>query len=286
VEVLVTFGVHDPSAAVVESARRSGKASVLFLASDREADYALTGPSRAASGTHLMARFAITQADLVVVQTERQRQLIGSRSRQPPVLIRNPVEAPAAEDIVWPLERRPHVLWVGRADRHCKRADRCVELARACPEVRFVAVMNRMATRDYDWLVRHAPRNLRILERISWNRSDELFRAARAVINTSDQGGFPSTFLQAARFGCPIVSLTINPDQTLTRNQWGFCAGGSLKKMAGMIRHLWQHPQRFDYVSRAGRRYLAEHHDREACVAQLSAALGELRRPMSGRRAA
>ena len=185
-----------------------------------------------------------------------------------------------------PLDRRPHVLWVGRADRDCKRADRCVELARACPEVRFVAVMNRMAARDYDWLVRHAPRNLRILERIPWNRSDELFRAARAVINTSDREGFPNTFLQAAKFGCPIVSLTVNPDQTLTRNQWGYCAGGNLHKMAEIIRCLWQHPQRFEYVSRAGRKYVAEHHERAGCVAQLSAALNALRSPMSGRRAA
>ncbi len=286
VEVLVTFGVQDPSAAVVESARRSGKSSVLFLASDQEAEQSLAVPSRAASGPHLMARFAIAHADLVVVQTEYQRQLVGSRTQRPPILVRNPIEISNSGDVVGPLEQRPHILWVGRADRHCKRADRCVELAHACPDVRFVAVMNRMATRDYDWLVRHAPRNLRILERISWGRSDELFAAARALINTSDREGFPNTFLQAAKFGCPVVSLSVNPDQTLTRNQWGFCAGGSLKNMAEIIRYLWQHPQRFEYVSRAGRQYVAKHHDLGSCVAQLNAALNELRRPMCSRRAA
>jgi glycosyltransferase involved in cell wall biosynthesis len=286
VDLLATFGLQDPSAAVIESARRSGKSSVLFLTSDQEAEVALARTTRTASESPFRSRFAIMHADLVVVQTEYQRQLVGAQTRRSTVVVRNPIEIPGTGPVLVPLERRHHVLWVGRADRDCKRADRCVELARACSEVRFVAVMNRVAARDYDWLVRHAPRNLRILERVSWERSDELFAAARAVINTSDREGFPNTFLQAARHGCPVVSLQVNPDQVLTRHQWGFCAGGDLQKMAHIVRYLWQHPQRFQYVSGAGQTYVAKHHDVRECVAGLDAALSELRPPRTVRRAA
>ena len=224
VDVLATFGVHDPSASVIEAARRSGKRSVLFLTSDRDVEEAFVAQTHDQAIARRMYRYAITRADLVVAQTRYQQQAVRRQAQREAELIRNPMDTDLAGQPLLPLEQRPHILWVGRADRDCKRADRCVQLAHACPEVRFVAVMNRMAARDYDWLVHHAPRNLRILESVPWERSERLFGDARAVINTSDSEGFPNTFLQAAKYGCPIISLTVDPDRVLTRHRCGFCA--------------------------------------------------------------
>jgi glycosyltransferase involved in cell wall biosynthesis len=286
VEVLATFGVHDPSASVVQAARRSGKRSVLFLTSDQDVDETLDARSGGRSSVRCMHRYAITQADLVVAQTEYQQQVLRRRAERESVLIRNPIDTHLSSDDLLPLERRPYVLWVGRADRDCKRADRCVQLACECPGVSFLAVMNRREARDYDWLVQHAPRNLRILESVPWERSEQLFRGARAVINTSDSEGFPNTFLQAAKHGCPVISLSVDPDQVLARHRWGFCARGDMRGMAQMIRCLWQQPQRFRYVGQAARQYVVLHHDLVARVTQLSEVLQRLGQPTVQRRAA
>ncbi len=286
VDVLATFGVQDPSAAVIEAARRSGKSSVLFLTSDRDVEQAFAAASSPSVHAQRMHKLAILQADVVVAQTRSQQQLVQQFARRDAILIRNPIEVDSAEQPPRSLEHRGHVLWVGRADRDCKRADRCVELAKACPDVRFVAVMNRMAARDYDWLVKHAPRNLRMLERVSWERSDALFREARAVLNTSDHEGFPNTFLQAAKYGCPILSFVVNPDQVLTRYRLGFCAGGDLTRMTEMLCCLWQHPQRFEHVSRAARQYVAVHHEWTARVAEFHTVLQQLQRSTGRLRAA
>lgn len=290
VDVLATFGVHDPSASVIESARRSGKQSVLFLTSDREADEALAAATGRSARALCLHRHAIMHADLIVAQTAYQQDVVRRQAGRDAVLIRNPIDPDLGVQALLPLEQRPYVLWVGRADRDCKRADRCIQLARESPGVPFVAVMNPLATRDRDRdknrLSADVPRNLRVLERVGWAESDELFQHARALLNTSDSEGFPNAFLQAAKRGCPIISLTVNPDRVLTEQRLGFCAGGDLSRMSEMVRCLWQHPERFHCVSRAARQYVVGHHDWRACVAQLDQALQELVAAQFTRRAA
>ena len=150
--------------------------------------------------------------------------------------------------------------------------------------------MNPLATRDRDRhvnrLIDDVPRNLRVLERVGWAESDALFQNARAVLNTSDSEGFPNAFLQAAKRGCPIISLTVNPDRVLTEQRLGFCASGDLSRMSEMVRYLWQHTERFHYVSRAARQYVVGHHDWRVCVAQLDQALQELAAAQVRQRAA
>ena len=156
-EVYACFGVHGHAASVIATARRKGRPSVLFLASDTDlaAEYQAGTSVRNAYGqTAAECRFAIENASRILAQTRSQQLLLRERFGRGSTLIRNPVfqpkaQAPAAAD------RNIDVLWIGRADTFSKRADLALEVARRCPQLRFTLVMN---PRD-----RHVDQQLRAL---------------------------------------------------------------------------------------------------------------------------
>ncbi len=270
-DVLAAFGLHDPTASVVESAHASGKKAIVFLTSDHDVQVALEPRRMGRRRDVRRHRFALLHADLVVAQTELQREAV-ARAGQQVVLIRNPIDTRLPAGRPLPLDQRPYVLWVGRADADCKRADLCWQLAVSCPEVPLVAILNRQDDRLAKRLMSRVPPNLRVVSQVAWRDSESLYREARALLNTSESEGFPNAFLQAAKHGVPILSRRVNPDQVLTRHGIGFVAGDHLETLAAMLRRVWHEPQRFCQVAAAGRRYVVEHHDLEARVDDLEAA--------------
>jgi glycosyltransferase involved in cell wall biosynthesis len=191
------------------------------------------------------------------------------------VFIRNPIDTRLAPDEgIVPMTERKHVLWIGRADRDCKRADLCLQLAAECPEVPFLAVMNPQDSATELQLLASRPPNVTILPRIPWRQTDRLYRHALALLNTSESEGFPNAFLQAAKFGVPILSRRVNPDQVLTEHGIGFVAQDDLSRLAQMLRQLHATPERFSWVSRAGRRYVERYHALESRIGELHRALG------------
>jgi hypothetical protein len=191
-------------------------------------------------------------------------------------LIRNPIDTDTLADKLVPIAHRKYVLWIGRADTNCKRADLCWQVARKCPHVPFLAILNPLDRRTTELLVREAPTNVSIRDRVDWSDSDLLFQDALALLNTSDSEGFPNTFLQAAKYGVPIFSRRVNPDGVLTRFQIGFVASDDLSRLAMMIEQLHANPQQFEYVSAQGPRYVRQYHASDGRVAELEAALTQL----------
>jgi glycosyltransferase involved in cell wall biosynthesis len=271
-EVLCSFGLHDPTASIVRTARQSGKRSVVCLTSDDETQRALQ--TDAVCDRHRRwHRYALDQADLIVAQTRFQQLCVADYGR-PVELVRNPIDTqlPPGERIR-PIDARTHVLWVGRADTNCKRADLCLQLAARCPAVPFVAVMNPHDPRTFAQLQAACPANARIVPRIDWQLGDYLYRDARALLNTSESEGFPNAFLQAAKYGVPILSRRVNPDQALTDHRIGLVAEDDLERLAGWLGQLFAAPEQFTPLARAARRYVEAHHALEARVAEFDGAL-------------
>jgi glycosyltransferase involved in cell wall biosynthesis len=284
-DVIATFGLHDPSASVIQSARSSGKRSVLFLTSDRDTERAIITAEKKQNRTLARHRYAIAHADLVVAQTDRQRQLVASTG-VPVIRIRNPIDTRVSECDPQPPETRRYVLWVGRADTDCKRADLCWQLARNCPEVPFVAVMNPQSPELTESLRQSVPPNVRLIERVSWEASDALYRDALLLLNTSESEGFPNAFLQAAKHGVPVFSRRVDPDGVLSREGIGWVAHDDLHQLAMKIRTAHAHPRDLEGSSRAARRYVTTYHDAGQCVTELREALNALAGPLPFRHAA
>lgn len=272
VDVLATFGLHDPSAAVIQAARTSGLRSVLFLTSDADTQQALDAEVSQAGKAKARQRFAILHANLVVAQTEAQRAWVEAAGRKV-IQIRNPIDVRLPTGNPLPMTARKYVLWVGRADTDCKRADLCWELARACPQVPFLAVMNPQEPEITARLHNAAPANVRLIDHVPWEASEALYRDALVLLNTSESEGFPNAFLQAAKHGVPILSRRVDPDGVLRREGWGLVADDRLDRLTEMIRWAAAEPERLNAMAAAARRYVTTYHDEAGRIAELKQAL-------------
>jgi glycosyltransferase involved in cell wall biosynthesis len=159
---------------------------------------------------------------------------------------------------------RSIVLWMARLDRW-KQPELFLDLAARMPEQRFVMVAPPSEIDSAD-----SPRlrarlnglsNLALVPGLSFQDALRLFEEALLFVNTSENEGFPNTFLQAAAAGTPIVSWSVDPDRTLERHEIGLCAGRNWDAFEQHVRRLCTDGVLRDRLGENGRRYVAAHHD-------------------------
>jgi glycosyltransferase involved in cell wall biosynthesis len=82
---------------------------------------------------------------------------------------------------------------------------------------------------------------IRILEnadvkgRINHHDTLQLMANAKALINTSENEGFPNVFLEAWPMGVPVLSLKVNPGNIFAEYELGVCFNNDLIKMKDYI---------------------------------------------------
>jgi glycosyltransferase involved in cell wall biosynthesis len=134
-----------------------------------------------------------------------------------PGFLPNPVRPPSI-----PVQKSEHptVCFVGRWDRR-KRPEVFFELAKAFPEVRFVAMgQARTAARTEALRRRYAGlANLELqgfVDQFSSERFQQILSRSWILVNTALREGLPRSFLEAASFRCAILSR-VDPDGFASR---------------------------------------------------------------------
>jgi glycosyltransferase involved in cell wall biosynthesis len=245
-------------------ARRLGRAFTFSVGSDYNAYPDCQGNLPAAMAA--LYRWGIRRADAVVAQTEKQKRLMEEHFEREVVLIRNGVPIPGADAGAGPpapgLAAAPEFLWVGRF-HWMKRAELLVELARRVPEARFALIGGGAGDGSYGRAIKEALRgtpNVRRIDFVPPGEMDAHYRNAFALVNTSSVEGFPNTFLHAWAHGVPVLTLEIDPDDTIARNRIGV-VGGTIDGLAAAARRLLADPRARDEMSRRAVVYVKEHHD-------------------------
>lgn len=272
------FGASDYSGAVAEVCREFGRPLVLFTGSD--GDFAPSNRKGAMrrnlyGSTGHGAWLAMTGARLVITQTGSQAQLLKTQYGKIGVTIRNPIalarsaagrEAPSSRD---------YALWIGKADE-VKRPEIVMELARQVPDLRFVMVVNRVDPSAWTRLIENRPSNVEIHEHLPFVQAEALFERAWVFINTSTMEGFPNTFLQAGKYGVPILSLTVDPDEFIVRTGSGLVCQGDHAEFSRSLKRFHEDGMFWKTCSAAVTRYVAEKHEVNARVRELDAAFKQL----------
>ncbi len=204
-------------------------------------------------------RYGLRKATTVLAQNQHHIDLLLKNENVTAYRLPNSFPLPIKIDS---QKERKTILWVGRAVSW-KRPNRFIELAKHFPAESFIMIIN-----EQDPTVLHeveiAAQNLDnfiLIKNVPFTKIDQYFMQAKLFVNTSDSEGFPNTFIQAAMYGCPILSYAVNPDNVLTTHAIGWVANKddeTFLKLAGTI--LSDTAQR-DIFSINARRYVEMNHN-------------------------
>ncbi|MBM4143245.1 MAG: glycosyltransferase family 4 protein [Lentisphaerae bacterium] len=237
-------------------------------------------------------RAGFRRADLIVTQHEAHRDALARNTGVAARVLRNgfPVaDRPVAD------EGRRHVLWVGRC-LPWKRPEAFLSLAARFPAHTFVmvapgvpadhgadasqgAARGAPATSFARAIAERATRmtNVRLLGGVPFDAAQDLFDRALAFVNTSEEEGFPNTFLQAGLAKTPIVSLRVDPAGALSRGAGHVC-GDSQDEMARVLALLLENAAERRKSGAAAFRYVSENHDLAGVVEEFKRIVTELTR--------
>lgn len=153
------------------------------------------------------------------------------------------------------------VLWVGRLEPW-KNPELFIDLAREYPERSFVMIAPSFHRHEeYGRKIHETAKmlpNLTLYDFIPYKNIDSYFKNASFYVSTSEKEGFPNTFVQAAMFGIPVISLHVNPDEVLTEYEFGVFCDNSFEKL---VLSLKIDDALYSKLSENAFRYACERHD-------------------------
>lgn len=271
------------SAEVAFHARRSGTRFVFLASSDADLDPELAGrrgrrSALGASGE--VATFAIENAAGHVVQSEFQMERLRRGWGRSGLVLRNPLDGNCG------FSRRradATVLWVGKSSS-VKRPLAVIDIARRLPSVRFVVVLNVVEEALHCRFLDEAKSllNLEVREYVPFAEIERLYAEAAILLNTSEVEGFPNAFLQAAKYGVPVVSLSVDPGGMLTGHGAGFTCNDDTALVQRRIDQLLLDDVLYQEIAARAQDYVRTFHDKDRIVDELERYLGSLVAPLIG----
>jgi glycosyltransferase involved in cell wall biosynthesis len=157
--------------------------------------------------------------------------------------------------------------------RQPKRPDVLLEIARKAQAIRFIVCGGptsfASAPGYSEWIVEalQAQPNITFLGKVAPQKTQQTIADAALLLSTSDEEGFPNTFLEAWSSGTPVISLKLDPDHIIERQELG-TVPGTVERAIADIMALMEAPQQRDAIAVRARRYVAEAHS-AAAVAML-----------------
>jgi len=133
-------------------------------------------------------------------------------------------------------ERDIDCLWVGTCDAN-KLPLEFLKVVRAFPERRFTMIMAPSSDRALWQTIASQAAELKNLDFrgfVRYEETQEFFRRSRLLVHTSLREGFPNVFLQAWECGTPVVSMHVDPDGVIARNELGRVSGS----ISGVIKDV------------------------------------------------
>ncbi|QQS15831.1 MAG: glycosyltransferase family 4 protein [Candidatus Moraniibacteriota bacterium] len=210
-------------------------------------------------------KFGLEHADVIIAQSKENEALLKKHYGIDAVLIKNAFAIHEHDEtgIVSESEKKG-ILWVGRMEPN-KRPETYLKLAKKFPRERFVMIAPKQnhLVEYFEMAFNKAQsmENVQFIERVPFDKIQEYFNKARLLVCTSEYEGFPNVHLQSCIGGTPVVTLNINPDNYITKNNIGYCADSVFEKMIDQIETLLNDEGDWKKKSTNAFRYAKENHD-------------------------
>ena len=224
---------------------------------------------------YYLKAYAIESAAAHIVQSEHQAHLLRTGYGRTGTVIKNPIDLQRK----FPLDTATKtILWVGKSNETVKRPSLILKLARQLPQFHFVIFMLRGHDELHRKCLAEAQElsNITLFEYVPFEQIEKYFASAYLHLNTSVFEGFPNTFLQAAKYGVPTVSLKVDPGNMLSHYGCGVACEDNFEVFKQTVQSLMTNNQLRKSYSEKSLEYIAKHHDKEIIVPKFEAVLHEL----------
>lgn len=200
----------------------------------------------------------LKQAAAVITQSEYQQKNMLEKYGHSSAVLRSAHSIP--NEI--PKDKKG-VLWVGRCEPF-KNPEVFLEIVKNIPDIPFTMVCPQANSKEKMERVQQAAAqlpNLTFIPGIPFAETESLFASHKLFVCTSSKEGFPNTYVQALKWGTPIISLNVNPDGLLTQQQMGLCLKGNGMKQIMSIQECYHDEELWCRMSSNARAYASDQHD-------------------------
>lgn len=234
------------------------KEFIFLVAHDKDIDGSILEVKNSILNKICTSVFSISTK--VISQNQFQNQALLNKN------IRNTILPSSLEAIESSHKEKKYHLWIARAEIW-KNPNIFLKLASELPNQKFVMVCPPTFEKNevfYHIIKQDASeiKNLTFIDSyIPYHEMSNVFEKAISFINTSDEEGFPTTFLHATQHGVPIISYNINPNNFLNEYNCGFCFHKNMEQIKTQILKLAENETYYESLSKNALAYFDSHHN-------------------------
>lgn len=215
----------------------------------------------------------LKKADVVVTQNKEHQKMIRKNYKREAVVIKNSFNILREKE----NNSKKFILWVSNS-RPQKNPEFFLKLVEDFPEENFIMIMPKNDVKLWNNISQKVNQyaNLTFIEKVPFDKIDKYFKEAKIFVNTSSYEGFPNTFIQAAMFGTPLLSLTVNPDNFINKYHCGYVAEDDYGNMRRQLEELLHNQEIWEKFSENAFLYAKENHDIEKYILKLKTVINNL----------
>jgi glycosyltransferase involved in cell wall biosynthesis/ubiquinone/menaquinone biosynthesis C-methylase UbiE len=245
---------------------------IYSVASDADCD--IDFPNLKSKREKYLFRHGLTHANLVITQTQKQKQLLQQNYSIDAQVINMPATPPK------PLENfnrealfnKQKVTWVGRIHK-VKRVEWLIDIAEQSPDISFDVIGPSNALSEYmpNILQRlQETKNINYLGKVSRADMPSIYQNSSILCCTSIYEGFPNTYLEAWSYGVPVIT-TIDPDDIIKTHNMGYHVT-SKEHFQSHIELLLNDPIHWEKTSLNCQNYCLQNHEQGRVMKQFERA--------------
>lgn len=208
-------------------------------------------------------RIGLKMTSAIVTQDQSEVELLKQNLGLVSQAIYSTTSIPPKSEVI-PVSQRRHILWVGRLVK-MKHPEIFLKIAEHYPNTKFI--LNGPLAPNYSELSSYisvqASRlpNVKFYQGMKRTDLEETFRYAKLFINTSDFEGFPLTFIEAGKYGVPVITLNVDPDKVFSVSNYGECAFGDTSKLIKAVGTWLEDAKKREIAGTAFRNYVEKTND-------------------------
>ncbi|MFA6256017.1 MAG: glycosyltransferase family 4 protein [Candidatus Absconditabacterales bacterium] len=186
-------------------------------------------------------KYGLLNSDFIITQNRENSLMLSKKYGINSSFIGNIYDI--KKEKITSFERRSYILWISRCEKW-KRPEIFLDVVEKNRKKKFLMICPRSKGKDtyYSEIKKRAEcyRNLKFIEKVPFKKVQEYYNSAICFIGTSDYEGFPNTYIQSCLGGTPIISLNVNPNNFIIKNNIGFFCNGDVNCLSNRLKIIEQ----------------------------------------------